>query len=118
MRCVKGLQFLVVVAATGLLVSGCSMTFDPTGTMSKPMRSGASKADREPLPPTRALPPPHIDDRRIAGNGYDRYNAVTVARGDTLYSISRSHGVTPDHLMRINNLSSAQLVPGQRIYIR
>jgi len=44
-------------------------------------------------------------------------NVYVVKRGDTLYSIASSNGVTVDELKRINNLTSNILNIGQRLVI-
>lgn len=43
---------------------------------------------------------------------------VVVRRGDTLWTIARSHGVTTSQLMAWNNLSSSLIRPGDRLEIR
>ncbi len=40
---------------------------------------------------------------------------ITVRRGDTLYGLSRQHGVTVQALMRANGLTSTNLKPGQKL---
>ena len=41
--------------------------------------------------------------------------AYTVKPGDTLYSISRANGTTPEALMKLNNLGSTTLEVGQQL---
>lgn len=46
-----------------------------------------------------------------AGSG----DVIEVRPGDTLYGLSRRHGVSLDDLMRVNGLTSSNLQPGQRL---
>lgn len=46
-----------------------------------------------------------------AGSG----DVIEVRPGDTLYALSRRHGVSVDDLMRANGLTSSNLRPGQRL---
>ncbi len=49
---------------------------------------------------------------------WDGGRAVTVQRGETVYSISRKHNVPADIILRANNLQSASMIqPGQRLVI-
>jgi murein DD-endopeptidase MepM/ murein hydrolase activator NlpD len=49
---------------------------------------------------------------------WDGGRAVTVAQGETVYSISRKHNVPAEVILRANNLQSASMIqPGQRIVI-
>ena len=41
--------------------------------------------------------------------------SIEVQRGDTVYGLARRHGVTVKDLMAANNLTSANLKPGQRL---
>lgn len=43
--------------------------------------------------------------------------AITVERGDTLYALSRRHGVSVSELMSENGLTSSDLKPGQTLYL-
>ena len=45
------------------------------------------------------------------------HNTVSVQRGDSLYAISRRHGVTVDALRRANNLSGSIIRPGQTLVV-
>ncbi len=42
---------------------------------------------------------------------------ITVQRGDTLYGLSRRHGVSVAELMSVNGLSDSMLRVGQRLYV-
>jgi len=56
---------------------------------------------------------------RQDGNEYidEVNNYYTVRRGDTLYSIARLFGTTPQELINQNNLSSDLLIIGQRLIV-
>jgi len=41
-----------------------------------------------------------------------------VAKGETLSSISREHGITVEKLMLFNNLVSDKIFPGQKLYLK
>lgn len=51
------------------------------------------------------------------GDKRDRRTYVRVRRGDTVYSIARSHGVSVGALMKANRLPTASVRPGQRLVI-
>ena len=40
---------------------------------------------------------------------------IVVQKGDNLWSIARSHETTVDHLMKLNNLQSSIVYPGQKL---
>ena len=42
---------------------------------------------------------------------------ITVSRGDTLYGLSRRHGVSVAELMSVNGLNDSMLRVGQRLYL-
>lgn len=49
---------------------------------------------------------------------WDGGTAITVQKGETVYSISRKHNVPVDVILRANNLQSASMIqPGQRLVI-
>ena len=49
---------------------------------------------------------------------WDGGTAVTVQKGETVYSISRKHNVPAEIILRANNLQSASMIqPGQRLVI-
>lgn len=54
-------------------------------------------------------------------DGNNEYNEpddyYTVRKGDTLYSISRLFGTTPQELINLNNLSTDMLIIGQRLIV-
>lgn len=57
------------------------------------------------LQPTYARPAPRPGE------------SVEVQQGDTLYGLSRRHGVSVAELMEVNGLSTPSLRPGQRLYL-
>ncbi len=66
-----------------------------------------SPAARQPIAVTRQRVA-----RAVSDNG-----SVTVAPGDTLYSIGRRHNVSVMKLMELNNLSDSSLFAGQKIVL-
>ena len=57
---------------------------------------------------------PEKGDKQLSKNRYH-----TVQQGETLYNISRIHGLTVEEIMVINRLSdSAVIYPGQKILVR
>ncbi len=47
----------------------------------------------------------------------DRDDVYIVRKGDTLFSIAKSYGVTVESLKKINNLISDIIQPGQKLTI-
>ena len=47
----------------------------------------------------------------------ERGRMIVVRRGDTLYGLSRRHGVGLTALMNVNNLRSSAIKPGQKLYL-
>ena len=64
-------------------------------------------------PPTPARPAP---PEPIATSGAAAYH--TVHSGESLWTIARRSGTTPEAIKRLNNLSSDKLKPGQRLVVR
>ncbi|MGD9784494.1 MAG: LysM peptidoglycan-binding domain-containing protein [Hyphomicrobiaceae bacterium] len=60
-------------------------------------------------------PAPSYRDTRPVTEVAGATDSVEVVRGDTLYSISRRHGVTVRDLMAANGLTSPSIKPGQRL---
>ena len=46
-----------------------------------------------------------------------RYYVHTVAEGDTLYSLSKTYGVSQETIIRINGMETTDVVLGSRIYV-
>jgi len=59
---------------------------------------------------------PLINERRVTRT-VNRDGSITVAPGDTLYSIGRRHNVSVMKLMELNNLSDSSLSVGQQIIL-
>ncbi|MEH6682256.1 MAG: glucosaminidase domain-containing protein [Sediminicola sp.] len=65
-------------------------------------------------------------DREVAGQGYEvkqvpknfDYKVHVVAKGDTLYSISRKYFVSVPELMSINNMRDSNLAIGQELIVK
>ncbi|MEL7050029.1 MAG: LysM peptidoglycan-binding domain-containing protein, partial [Pseudomonadota bacterium] len=53
--------------------------------------------------------------RQAPSNSTETGDQITVVRGDTLYGLSRRHGVSVNALMDANNLRSSMLRPGQTL---
>lgn len=76
-----------------------------------------------------AAPPPRAQNNKLnaprttaavnTGDwSWDGGRAITVQRGETVYSLSRKHNVPADIILRANNLQSASMIqPGQRLVI-
>lgn len=59
-----------------------------------------------------AVPPAPAPTADIA-----KGDVIEVVSGDTLYGLSRRHGVSLAELMSVNGLTSPNLMPGQRLYL-
>ena len=81
--------------------------------------AGVSNAER--AVERRNLPQSNIANNSTARVQQAAYTPssgeVTVKRGDTLYSLSRDHGVPIDRIKSANNMTSTELREGQRIII-
>ncbi|MFN3746866.1 MAG: peptidoglycan DD-metalloendopeptidase family protein [Hyphomicrobiaceae bacterium] len=67
---------------------------------------------RPPAPPRAAFDPPSASPLAEAGG-----ETIDVRAGDTLYSLSRKHGVAVSELMRANGLKGPQLRVGQKLIV-
>ena len=74
-----------------------------------PYRSVETVPVTPPAPPRAAFDEPSPP----AGEG----SAIEVASGDTLYALSKKHGVPVSELMRANNLTGPQLRVGQKLVL-
>lgn len=63
---------------------------------------------RDVPPPATSFAPPPVEPE-------ERGEEIEVQRGDTLYGLSRRHNVSLNELMRVNNLTSPALKPGQKL---
>lgn len=69
-----------------------------------------------PRPVTRpATPPPAAAYATAPAPDAERGEEIEVKRGDTLYGLSKRHGVSLNELMRVNGLTSPVLKPGQKL---
>jgi hypothetical protein len=82
----------------------------------EPMTTGALPAHRysysgrwQPAPPPRTAMP--------ASAGYGAPQFIDVEPGDTLYSLSRRHGVSVAELITANRLDNVNLQAGQRLVL-
>lgn len=66
-------------------------------------------------PPARPVPPPATSFAAAPVAAEERGQEIEVQRGDTLYGISKRHGVSLNELMRVNALTSPSLKPGQKL---
>jgi len=67
---------------------------------------------------------PTLSSARLYAAGTQRYTTVTVAPGDTLWSIAAAHGQanadiqeTIDRITEANHLGAAAIQPGERLRI-
>jgi murein DD-endopeptidase MepM/ murein hydrolase activator NlpD len=74
--------------------------------------SAGSSATRAPSQPSYAQQPSYGGAARPQSG-----NSIQVQQGDTLYSLSRRHGVSVAELMEANSLSNPNLSIGQRLYL-
>ncbi len=65
-------------------------------------------------PPTR---PTDYRNRSRADAKLEKGDAIRVVRGDTLYGLSRQHGVSVAELMTVNGLDDSMLKIGQTLYL-
>jgi LysM repeat protein len=90
----------VLIGGAVLLVAGCTSG-----------HRNVARDDDGQTPPPYDLGPTTRTSQASGGLWYD------VAAGDTLSSISRRSGVEVDAIVASNQLSSAQLSPGQRLWL-
>lgn len=77
-----------------------------------PYRSVATVPVTPPAPPRAALDEPSFPAADRADG-----STIEVASGDTLYALSKKHGVPVSELMRANNLTGPQLRVGQKLAV-
>lgn len=71
------------------------------------------KPDTGTTTPTTTRPDKPTSPQPTDGNTYH-----TVAKGDTLYNISRRYGITVDELIRLNNLNDTNIKIGQVLQVK
>ncbi len=80
----------------------------------QPSAAAADNFDRPPVGRTiENSNRPNYESQRAARSVEPSASQITVERGDTLYGLSRRHGVTVTALMDANNLETSVLRPGQ-----
>lgn len=84
-----------------------------TPTPTKPPATSDRPYDQDPTPSTKPTTPVPDDASQPAPRGYHR-----VAKGDTLFKLSRDYGLTVDRLKQINNLSSSDIKIGQLLKVQ
>ena len=110
-RLVAGAGVLAILSA---LIAGCSSARFQKSSGSQ--RAGLSKAGPVRAPAAqRPAAAPVTPVKRYHGSPPRHHggNAVRVARGDTLFAISRRTGVPVQALIDENRLTSPNLQPGQ-----
>jgi murein DD-endopeptidase MepM/ murein hydrolase activator NlpD len=86
-----------------------------------PPTADPAAAPRGAYVPTAATPPPAAAPYAPAPYApapvaaEERGEEIEVKRGDTLYGLSKRHGVSLNELMRVNNLTTPELKPGQKL---
>lgn len=102
------LFFLPALAAMVIVLSSCA--------------AQRSQGDRAPVFDTREHPLPQADTDTITpqpvAGSTDSLVPYTVQRGDTLFSISRAHGMTVQELQDINGLTTTNIQAGQTLLVR
>lgn len=97
-----------------------------SGPTSTPTYGGRNEpvATYDPAPPryerrTADYAPPSRDTRYDGGpvTGGSAAGTITVARGDTLYGLSRRHGVSVESIMQANGMSNSMLRVGQTLVL-
>lgn len=89
---------------------GMRMSALPDATPSQP--PAASRTE-----PTRAAAPVASAPRSVYEEPIARGEEIVVEPGDTLYGLSRRHGVALSELMAVNGLSGPVIRPGQRLHL-
>ncbi len=82
-----------------------------------PLRQKTDYAPDEPSSRTYSDRQPSSTYGSSGSSGQSSGQSITVERGDTLYGLSRRHGVSVSELMTENGLTSSNLQPGQTLYL-
>lgn len=102
--------------ALAIALGGCSMTFDPIGSLGVgPNATAKPSSYRSPERTHHASPRPHQSPgphARLPLQGIH-----IVRRQETLFSIARRYGVSTAALANANNLRSPRIEIGQRLRI-
>lgn len=67
--------------------------------------------------PTRAPAPSAAAPRSVYEEPIAKGDEIVVGQGDTLYGLSRRHGVGLSELMAVNGLTGPAIKPGQRLHL-
>lgn len=71
---------------------------------------------KTPVPVAVKTEPPRADEKKRAPEAKRRYHVVSS--GDSPYGIAQKYGISVAELLRLNNLSTKQLIyPGQKLFI-
>lgn len=91
---------------------------DTSGQAAPAAGDAAEAAAEEDQAPATAESSP--DDQQDEGQAQQEEEATyhTVRSGESLWTISRSYGVSIDQIRRLNNLQSNSLRPGQRLQVK
>ncbi len=87
-----------------------------TGSEEKPSTKPDKPATKPDKPTTPPETPTTQPDTEKPSTGSTVFH--TVAKGDTLYNISKRYNLTVDELIRLNNLSSTNISIGQRLLVK
>jgi murein DD-endopeptidase MepM/ murein hydrolase activator NlpD len=96
-----------------------------TGMPSAARREGGVQMSALPEPPSSSGPPPaavapslhRAPSAPAAAHASPQGDKITVVAGDTLFGLSKRHGVSVSELMAVNHLSSPNLKPGQELVL-
>lgn len=90
---------------------------DGSSTWRQPPAQQPSYGGAAPRYAPPAQPQPSSGYDSAARDTGPKGEQIEVRAGDTLYSLSRRHGVSLNELMQANGLSSSNLQPGQKLYL-
>lgn len=97
------------------LASESPASADTTGQAAGAADGDTSDATAEAGPTTAESP---ADDEQDEQQEEQEATYHTVRSGESLWTISRSYGVSIDQIRRLNNLQSNSLRPGQRLQVK
>lgn len=106
-----GLLGLVGVALAACSTARVEPSYQPSYLTPPPKQVVAAPQRPVYQPPPQYQAPPRYQSAPSQSRGQQ----ITVARGDTLFNLSRRHGVTVSALMSENRLSTTVLSVGQTL---